>query len=249
MRTKTALLTAALVAAGVASSMAQSNVYSVNIVGYVNLTIKPGYNLISLPLQNADLTSSVNSVLTNTSPIFPAGDLLFTWDPVHSRYNAAIQAGGDGNWYDGSFNPVSTPLPPGQAFFLQNTLTSNINVTLVGSVLTSNTVPINAGYGFYGNALPISGDITTNGLPVADNSLLYTWNPATQKYNSAFNGLGTNDSAYNGSGALLGTAATNPVLTFDFISRSVYSPAVGEGFIYQNPGTAKSWTQTFSVGP
>src|SRR5580704_8349750 len=42
MRTKTLLLTAALVAAGVASSMAQSNVYSLNIVGYVNIPVTKG---------------------------------------------------------------------------------------------------------------------------------------------------------------------------------------------------------------
>src|SRR5207249_3273515 len=41
MRTKTLLAAAAMLAAGFASSMAQSNVYSLNVVGYVNRVI-PG---------------------------------------------------------------------------------------------------------------------------------------------------------------------------------------------------------------
>jgi len=248
MRTKTLLLTAALVAAGVASSMAQSNVYSLNIVGYVNLSIKPGYNLISLPLQSSDPTSAINSVLTNTSSIFPAGDLVFLWDPANARYANPLQSGGDGNWYDAGFNLATNSLPPGQAFFLQNTASSNITVTVVGSVLTgSNSYPVNAGYGFYGNFVSQSVDITTTGLPIVDNSSVYTWDVVHQRYNPPFNGLGTNDSAFDGSGNLLGTPATNPVLTLDFVTRSVYTPAIGEGFIYLNPGAAKTWTQNFSV--
>ena len=41
MRTK-ALLCAAALAAGTAASMAQSNVYSLNIVGYVNVPLTSG---------------------------------------------------------------------------------------------------------------------------------------------------------------------------------------------------------------
>jgi hypothetical protein len=52
MRTKTLLLTAALSAAGVATSMAQGAVYSVNAVGYVNTPLVAGFNLVSNPLNN-----------------------------------------------------------------------------------------------------------------------------------------------------------------------------------------------------
>ena len=46
MRTKTLLLTAVLGIASAASSMAQA-VYSVNVVGYVNLTLKRGFNAVA----------------------------------------------------------------------------------------------------------------------------------------------------------------------------------------------------------
>ena len=51
MRTKTLLLTAALAAAGAATSMAQSTIYSVNAVGYANITINNAREkrLIMLP--------------------------------------------------------------------------------------------------------------------------------------------------------------------------------------------------------
>jgi hypothetical protein len=123
-----------------------------------------------------------------------------------------------------------------------------VTLTIVGSVLTgTNSYTENAGYGFYGQFVPIVGDLTTNGFPIVDNSLLYTWNTAAQHYNSAYIGVGTDDSAYDGSGNLLGTPGTYPVLTLDLSTRSVFSPAVGQGFIYQNPGAAATWTQSFTV--
>src|SRR6478672_7317898 len=45
MRTKTLLLTAALAAVGVSSSMAQ--VYSVNVVGYVNKSVPKGFYMLA----------------------------------------------------------------------------------------------------------------------------------------------------------------------------------------------------------
>jgi hypothetical protein len=258
MRTKTALLTATLVAAGVASSMAQSNVYSVNIVGYVNLTVTPGYNLISLPIQNADPTSSINSVLTNSSyngSYVPAsaGTAVFTWNG--HGFNQPMYAGGDGNWYDQTGVTLQTnPLVPGQGFFLQmpstnvqigngETPKTNLTFTLVGSVLTgTNSYPVTAGYNFYGNFLPISGNLCTNGFPVVDNSAYYTYNG--HGYNQPFYGLGTNDSATNLSGN------PGPVPIFTDQSGTILetvAPAVGQGFLYQYLGTSTSWTQVFSV--
>src|SRR5437763_15367210 len=61
MRTKTLLLTAAVLAAGLGASVAQT-VFSVNAVGYVNVTIKPGYNLICNPLNGS------NNVISTVMP-------------------------------------------------------------------------------------------------------------------------------------------------------------------------------------
>src|SRR6267378_4268086 len=74
MRTKT-LLCAAALAAGVVSSMAQSNVYSLNVVGYVNKPFKNGlYTLVSNPLNGTNNT--LNTILPN-APNFSKINL---WD-------------------------------------------------------------------------------------------------------------------------------------------------------------------------
>ena len=66
MRIKTLLCLAALTA-GTAISMAQSNVYSLNIVGYVTKTNHSGYQIISNPL---NATNNHLSSLYPTAPDF-----------------------------------------------------------------------------------------------------------------------------------------------------------------------------------
>ena len=53
MRTK-ALLVAAAIAAGAVTAMAQSNVYSLNIVGYVNMTQNAGFKIWANPLNTTN---------------------------------------------------------------------------------------------------------------------------------------------------------------------------------------------------
>jgi hypothetical protein len=64
MRTKTLLLTAALAAIGVTSSMAQ--VYSVNAVGYVNLNIPKGFSMIAN--QFTQPSYAVSALIPNPAP-------------------------------------------------------------------------------------------------------------------------------------------------------------------------------------
>src|SRR6266446_1325324 len=67
MRTKTLLAAAAMLAAGLASSMAQSNVYSLNVVGYVNKVMPSGgkYIMISNPLNTT--SNTINSLLSGAA--------------------------------------------------------------------------------------------------------------------------------------------------------------------------------------
>jgi hypothetical protein len=255
MRTKALILSAALVAAGVASSMAQSNVYSLNVVGYVNLTITTGYNLITLPLQSSDPTSAINSVLTNTSVLVPYPATVTQWNPTTDTFLQPCYAGGDGNWYDANFDPTlpTNSLPPGQGFFFYlpsvavqqasgdpTPYVTSLTVTVVGTVLQgTNSEAIPAGYGFYGQFEPIVGDITTNGFPVtADYSELFTWNSSSQGYNPVLYGFTAADS---------GTAPYPAFYDENFNGIVVVEPPVGQGFVYFNAGTSASWTQNFTV--
>ena len=64
MRTKTLALSALLGALGTAGALAQ-NVYSLNAVGYINVTLAPGYNIVTCPL----IVSPTNTVAN----LFPNG--------------------------------------------------------------------------------------------------------------------------------------------------------------------------------
>src|SRR5436189_3239599 len=130
MRTKTLLLAAVLSAAGIASSLAQ--VYSVNIVGYINLTLSPGLNLITAQLKGTN--QNVNTVIATTTPAMADNSLLFTWNAAGQTFNQS-QIYGSGQWLDPqTFNPSSLTVNPGEAFFINNIGSTAVTLTLVGEV-------------------------------------------------------------------------------------------------------------------
>jgi hypothetical protein len=227
MRTKTLLLTAALVAAGVASSMAQtSNVYSLNIVGYVNLPLTPGYNLVANQL-DVDGIDNVNTVLTNGTP---DQTQLFTWNGL--GFNPSVTFFAGTGWLDlnNGGNPATNNVPPGQAFFLFNPNSTTNTITLVGQVNSStNHFTVNAGYGFYAVVPPLASDLDTNGFPAEDQMQFSTF--ANGQYVGGF-------TFFAGTGWLDLNNGGNQVFP---------TPAVGQGFLIFNPDAATTWTQTFNV--
>src|ERR1043165_8066346 len=71
MRTKT-LVCAAILAAGLASSMAQSNVYSLNVVGYYNVVIPGGTKVMvanQLNTTNKPLVNNQKRIRGYTVPV------------------------------------------------------------------------------------------------------------------------------------------------------------------------------------
>src|SRR5256885_410376 len=98
MRTKTLLSTAALLAAGLATSMAQSsNVYSLNVVGYVNAPVITGYNFAANPFDTSDGLNKASTVYPNPSPDNGAtqvgprdGDELHFFDRILLRYKVYV---------------------------------------------------------------------------------------------------------------------------------------------------------------
>lgn len=125
MRTKTLLLTAALSAAGVATSMAQ--VFSVNAVGYVTKTIPAsGFALIANPLIAAN-----NSIGALFSPA-AAGTQVFKFDSATGQFVTATF-----DDLDGAFLPKAAAdltVVPGEGVFVRNPTAAAITVTFVGEV-------------------------------------------------------------------------------------------------------------------
>jgi len=175
MRTKTLLFTAVLGAAGILTSMAQTNVYSVNVVGYVNVTVAPStYQMIANPLQ------ATNNTLGALIPVAPDGTQAYRWTgTTYTVYTYDELVPGwlpDGN----------ASLAPGEGMFLRNNTTTNLTLTFVGEVLQGTlTTPLPAGYEIRSSKVPQAGRVTTDlGLPGRDGDQVYKWDPARNTYDA-----------------------------------------------------------------
>src|SRR6266849_9680021 len=133
MRTTTLVLTAAISAAALATSMAQ--IFSVNAVGYVKLTI--GANnlaLIANPLNQAN--NNLDLILPLKDDGTQDGVAIYRFDPVTSSYYSAIAwqsidpttPGSGGFWFtaDGHTNPKI--VNPGLGFFIWNITSGPIDM-------------------------------------------------------------------------------------------------------------------------
>jgi len=168
MRTKSILLAAALTAAGVASSMAQSNVYSLNVVGYVNVTSGVGFSMIANPLDAG--TNTIGNLIGNP----PDGTLFYSW--TGSAFNVATFA-------FGAWDNPNVSLAPGQGGFI-NTSSAFTN-TFVGTVLQGNlTNHFGVGFTIASSQVPQSDTVDNLGLTAAlgDGDLVYKWNFGNQAY-------------------------------------------------------------------
>jgi len=224
MRTKTILLTAALVAAGALSSMAQSNVYSLNVVGYINVPIAAGYNLIANQLNGTN--NLINTVLPGP---FADSSLLYKWNASIQNFAQADQYLNGLGWVDNSFATSTTTINPGEGVFLFNAGTAT-TATLVGQVQQgATTVHVSMGYSFLSSAAPILDDLGTNGFPASDSMTYQTFNTTIHNYSQALQyltGLGWVDGS--------------------FTAQSTATP-VGQGYLIFNPNAAADFTRTFTV--
>src|SRR5688572_17861389 len=106
MKTKTKFLTALVALAGGASLMAQ--VYSVNMVGYINLTMPAGFSLVGNQL------STGGNTLSQVFPSVPAESQVLTF--VNNNYVVDIYTGTA--WIEATTgNPSTTTIEPGKGFF------------------------------------------------------------------------------------------------------------------------------------
>jgi len=227
MRTKTLLLSAVALAAGLVSSQAQ-NVYSANVVGYVNATVPAnGFALIQNPMNFIDATGATNNAMSNVLVNLPITTTkAYIYDPNSSTFATyTLRASG---WGLGA----GVVLNPGTGFFVQNTATTNINIVFPGQVIQgTNTAPLTfiAGYNLIGGVDPLSGPVETGlGLPVVNNDKVYQFNPSTGTY-----GTFTRRAAAWGGGL-------EPVIG----TNSTYG--VAEAFWYQAV-SAGTWTNKFTV--
>jgi hypothetical protein len=164
MRTK-ALLAAAAFAAGLAASMAQ-NVYSLNVVGYYNITVPPNsFALI------ANQLNTTNNTLNNLLPNVPDFTPVFKW--TGTRYQQAQFDPGAGGW-----DPNLT-LEPGEGVWIKNITSQPMTVTFVGEVLQGSlTNPVPAGFSIKSPMIPVTGTLSQHGVPGDQFDAVYKWTGA-----------------------------------------------------------------------
>ena len=150
MKTKSLLAAGLLMAATAASSVAQT-VYSVNAVGFVNVTFRPGFTIASNPL-----VGTANTV----SALFPNLQVLsqvFKFDPLAGSFISSTYLG------SGLWTTPGMTLVPGEAYFLKNTAATDVVVTFVGNVSQGTlTTSLPAGFSWASSQVPQSGLVTTD---------------------------------------------------------------------------------------
>jgi hypothetical protein len=184
MRTKTLLLTAALAAAGAATAMAQSTIYSVNAVGYANKSVPAGFSIIANPFEQTSGDYSLNTLLPPGNPNLQDAAMYVFAD---GRFLPPMSYDETDGW-DCGVNCASANLPLGGGAFLLSPRATT--VTFVGQVKQSvGGAPVvnnvNAGFSIRSSAIPQMG--TLNGLELwglPDDSALYHFNSAAspQRY-------------------------------------------------------------------
>ena len=176
MRTKSILAAAAIIAAGAASSQAQSNVYSLNVVGYVNVTAVPGFTMLNNPLVAAD--NSAGALLKDNlnGGTVPAGSVVYKFEG--GTYVTIFNDEFGGGWDPGS-------ITNGQSFFLLNNTASPATITFVGEVpqgaVNNTLVP---GFNLVGSKVPQAGFLDDLGLVSSGGDVVYKF--VAGSYNTYF---------------------------------------------------------------
>ena len=142
MKTKVLLIGAAL---GLAVATASADaVYSSNVVGYVNVDLVAGWNMIANPLDSG------NNVLS--SVIAEAPDETAVYKFVDGNYVIASYIEDDGGW-DNDFS-----MKPGEGVFLY--APEAFTATFVGEVKAGfHSVPLPAGWSLIASPTPVAGDL------------------------------------------------------------------------------------------
>jgi len=167
MRTKTLLLTAALAAVGVTSSMAQ--VYSVNLVGYINKQVPKGFAMIANQLNNGTGNKVVDLI-----PNPPNNTFVYKFDATSGGYITIDYLGG----WEG--DDLDMTLSPGEGVFISSPTAHT--ATFVGEVQLSSAVSIPKGFSIRSSVIPQSAPLDAMGFPAVNGDFIYQFDAASGGY-------------------------------------------------------------------
>jgi hypothetical protein len=159
-------------AVGAVTAMAQSNVYSLNVVGYVNKSLPAGLTLVATPLNTTNNT--VGGLFGGAGGVLTEGTQVYLWNGTGYAIGTRDDLGAAGWSPDGFENQ---DLSPGKGYFVKNNGATAQSVTFVGEVLQGNlTNAVGTGYQLLASKVPQAGQVdTVLGFPVADGDQVYQW--------------------------------------------------------------------------
>jgi len=221
MRTLKALACLAVMAGGIATTMAQSNVYSLNVVGYYNVTVG-AHQKVMIANQLNTTNNTIGALLA--PPMVGNNDQLF-------KFNGATFATYQYSTDDGAWNDPSATLNPGEAAFFLNAGSATETLTFVGEVLQgslTNTLPVGQ-KAMRASIVPQQGLVSTDlKVPYFNNDQLFTYNVAQAGAGYVTYQYSADDGAW---------IPSEPTIN------------VGQGFFYAKASTANnpSWVRNFTV--
>jgi hypothetical protein len=219
------MLTAALSAASL-TSFAQ--VYSVNVVGYVNQTVPAnGWAILANPLNNG--ANAINDVIK--LPDGSDGVTIYRYNDATDSFRSSIQFITGFGWFspDGDI----APLAPGEAFFINNITTAPLTITFVGEVPQGQLVnPLLGGkFALKSSMVPQTARLAALEFPGATGDTIYQYNSATQSYKSSYQ-------------FIEGFGWFSPDPDTDVNGPEI---PVGTGFWIQKAGATVNWSRNFTV--
>jgi hypothetical protein len=198
-------------------------------VGYVNLTMQRGFNLVG-----NQLDATPNNLLNSVLPSVPQDSQVLKFR--NNNYTRDDFDTGSGGWIDANtLEPSTTTVDPGEGFFYYNPTAGPITVTTVGQVRTGNGLGVALAGGQFSlitAVIPVDSTLNNtapNTFPVAQDMQYLSYNAGSQSYNVRLD--------YD-SGGWINSETLDPVPD-PIIS-------VGQGVFVYNPGAATSWSRNFN---
>jgi hypothetical protein len=169
MRTKLILTTAALGVAGTLGAVAQ--VYSVNAVGYINVTIPANQFVIA-----ANQLNTGGNTIAQVIPSTTEGTTIYKYGAAGFEVPNSFEFGEWGN-------PAQV-LAPGDGFFAKNNSANPVTLTFVGEVPQGAlSTALRNGLNLTASQVPQAGRLTADlGYTPAEGDVVYQWDTAAQGY-------------------------------------------------------------------
>lgn len=155
-----------MVVGGAATCMGQ-NVFSANVVGYVNVTVPAsGFAMV------ANQLNTTNNTLANVIPNPPPNTAAYKYGA--SGYTVYQFDEFDLKWLPDGNATVN----PGEGLFIKNPTTSPLTITFVGEVPQGTlTTDVPAGFAIRSSMVPQQGKLGADlGFPGAPNDQVYVYN-------------------------------------------------------------------------